>query len=77
MYLRYYKAAYFLGGVLTGILGIAAAACISSLVDERNRYKDWWEESLTASKTASPAETEASAAEVITDEANPDAMQTA
>jgi len=51
------RAAYFLGGVLTGILGIAAAACVTSLMDERNRYKECmlWMGSMNSSPKDSPA----------------------
>ena len=49
------RAAYFLGGVLTGILGMAAAAWVSRLVNERNCYEQWLREAY-APKKDSPAE---------------------
>ena len=65
------RVAFFLGGVLTGILGIAAAACISDYLENKR-----WQESMSA-KSDLPAEAETVIEASNTDEADTDAMQTA
>ena len=72
------RAAYFLGGVLTGILGITAAACISNLVDEKRRYEGWWWESVCTPKADLAAEAATDTAEASdSGAADTDGLQTA
>ena len=65
------RVAIFLGGVLTGILGIAAAACISDHLENKR-----WRESLPAASDL-PAEAETVIEAPDSEAADTDAMQTA
>jgi hypothetical protein len=70
------RAAYFLGGVLTGILGVAAAACISSHMEDRRWHERMLRESAL-SGTDCPVEAPESAETRESEEPDTNAMQTA
>ena len=67
------RAAYFLGGIVTGIIGTIAALWAKNLVNERDSHEELLREAYSSKKDAAEPEAEE---EAVSEESSADATQT-